>query len=499
MFRAFLLLFMLMLYANQPAAALERSTPEAQGISSRAILGFVDAAEDSIDALHSFMLLRGGKVVAEGWWYPYNPDSPHRLYSLSKSFTSTAVGLAVEEGLMSLDDLVLDHFPEEAPDEPDENLAAMRVRDLLRMNTGHLKEQADAFWSTERDTWAESFLAVPVGLKPGTHFVYNTGATYMAGLMVQRLTGGTLIDYLTPRLFAPLGIEGATWQSDDEGYNVGGWGLKVRTEDIARFGQLLLQRGMWDGQRLLPEWWVAEATALQTANGSDPDSDWDQGYGYQFWRCRYNAYRGDGAFGQYCIVMPDQDAVVAITAGVSDMQQVLDLVWDHLLPAMEHEALPPADNGPLAERLRGLSLAPQEGLSASALADKYSGRRFLFAPNERNLRAVTFAFGEEETLVTVEDASGVEHPIRIGHGAWVEGSTSFTSDHSQPIAASGAWSADGTYNARLCFYETPFRPLLTFRFAEDRLLFDMEYNVGFGETKWEELTATAQVDEGVGR
>jgi CubicO group peptidase (beta-lactamase class C family) len=168
-----------------------------------------------------FMLLRGGKVVAEGWWYPYNPDSPHRLYSLSKSFTSIAVGLAVEEGLMSLDDLVLDHFPEEAPAEPDENLAAIRVRDLLRMNTGHLKEQADAFWSTERDTWAESFLAVPVGLKPGTHFVYNTGATYMAGLMVQRLTGGTLIDYLTPRLFAPLGIEGATWQSDDEGYNVG--------------------------------------------------------------------------------------------------------------------------------------------------------------------------------------------------------------------------------------------------------------------------------------
>ena len=295
MFRAFLLLFILMLHANQPVAALERSTPEAQGISSRAILGFVDAAEDSINALHSFMLLRGGKVVAEGWWYPYNPDSPHRLYSLSKSFTSTAVGLAVEEGLMSLDDLVLDHFPEEAPAEPDENLASMRVRDLLRMNTGHLKEQADAFWSTERDTWAESFLAVPVGLKPGTHFVYNTGATYMAGLMVQRLTGGTLIDYLTPRLFAPLGIEGATWQSDDEGYNVGGWGLRIRTEDIARFGQLLLQRGMWDGRRLLPEWWVTEATALQTANGSDPDSDWDQGYGYQFWRCRHNAYRGDGA------------------------------------------------------------------------------------------------------------------------------------------------------------------------------------------------------------
>ncbi len=110
LFRAVLLLFMLMLHANQPAAALERSTPEALGISSRAILGFVDAAEGSIDALHSFMLLRGGKVVAEGWWYPYNPDSPHRLYSLSKSFTSTAVGLAVEEGLLSLDDLVLDHF-----------------------------------------------------------------------------------------------------------------------------------------------------------------------------------------------------------------------------------------------------------------------------------------------------------------------------------------------------------------------------------------------------
>ena len=150
----------------------------------------------------------------------------------------------------------------------------------------------------------------------------------MLSAMVQNATGETVLDYLRPRLFDPLGIENPTWASSPEGITLGGYGLSVRTEDIARFGQLYLRKGLWRGMQLVPADWVAEATARQVSNGSNPRSEWDQGYGYKFWRCRHNAYRADGAFGQYCIVLPDQDAVVAITSGVRDMQAVMNLVWD---------------------------------------------------------------------------------------------------------------------------------------------------------------------------
>jgi CubicO group peptidase (beta-lactamase class C family) len=247
-------------------ADLPRSTPEAQGIASAAILSFVDAAEKQIDALHSFMLVRHGHIVAEVWWSPYNAKSPHSLYSLSKSFTSTAVGLAVAEGKLSLDDEVLKFFPEDAPSQPSNNLKAMRVRDLLRMSTGHQIEPR----RTSDQPWTKSFLAHPVPFKPGTHFLYNTSGTYMLSAIVQKATGMTVLDYLKPRLFEPLGIEHPTWETSPQGITAGGYGLSIRTEDIARFGQLYLQKGKWQGKQLVPETWVKAATALQTSNGSNP-------------------------------------------------------------------------------------------------------------------------------------------------------------------------------------------------------------------------------------
>ena len=188
----------------------------------------------------------------------------------------------------------------------------MRLSDLLRMNTGQQAEPARK--STE--PWAKTFLAQPVPFKPGTHFLYNTSATYMLSAIVQKSVGETLFQYLKPRLFEPLGIEHPMWETSPQGITVGGYGLSVRTEDIARFGQLYLQKGTWRGKQLVPAAWIDAATARQTSNGSNPKSDWDQGYGYQFWRCRNGAYRGDGAFGQYCIVLPEQNAVIAITSGL---------------------------------------------------------------------------------------------------------------------------------------------------------------------------------------
>src|SRR5512142_1635943 len=176
------------------AAPLPRSEPEAQGVDSRALLGFLRELDSKLDAVHGFMLLRRGVVVAEGAWSPCRLDRPHMLYSLSKSFASTAVGFAVAEGRLSVEDSVLSFFPREAPASPSENLRAMRVRHLLSMNTGHEADTTNLVFPAADPFRA--FLALPVEREPGSHFVYNTAATFLLSAIVQRLTGRRLTDYL---------------------------------------------------------------------------------------------------------------------------------------------------------------------------------------------------------------------------------------------------------------------------------------------------------------
>jgi CubicO group peptidase (beta-lactamase class C family) len=458
-------------------------------MSSSAILGFVEDAEKKIDALHSLMVLRHGQVVAEGWWEPYRRDDPHVLFSLSKSFTSTGIGLAIAEGKLSLDDTVLSFFPEDAPATPSDNLKAMRVRDLLAMSTGHHAEDIASFSYTSTDpSLTRAFLALPVAHKPGTHFVYNTPASYMLSAIVQKVAGTPLVDYLRPRLFEPLGIRAARWDASPQGVSYGGFGLSVTTEDIARFGQLYLQRGEWDGKRILPADWVDAATSRQTSNGSNPTSDWDQGYGYQFWRCRHGVYRGDGAFGQYCIVMPRLDAVVAITSGVGDMQAVLNLVWEHLLPGMMPEPRAPdaATQARLAEKLTHLTLTPPAGRPSSATARRVSGRVYEMPKNDDGLEAVGVELGREPVLVVRTD--GHEHRVPFGLGEWRRGGalpmgSRLMNEPEYRVAASGAWTDDDTLTVRACFHETPFCATLGLRFAGDALVLDREMNVGFGPTK----------------
>jgi CubicO group peptidase (beta-lactamase class C family) len=385
--------------SNQPATrsqkfSLPRSSPEQQGISSADLLAFVEAADKEIDAMNSFMLVRHGHVVAEGWWGPYDSETPHILYSLSKSFTSTAVGLAISEGKLSLDDPVLKFFPEEAPAEPSNNLKAMRVRDLLRMSTGNQTEAPiRAGDPANKDSWTKIFLAHPVPFKPSTHFLYNSPGTYMLSAIVQKVTGMTVLDYLRPRLFEPLGFKDPRWITSPQGITAGAYGLSARTEEIARFGQLYLQKGMLNGKQLIPVAWVEQATSVQTANGSAPTSDWDQGYGFQFWRSRHNSYRGDGAFGQYCMVIPELDAVVAITSGVRNMQQVMNLVWDKLLPIMKPGRLPENASArkQLEARLSGLSVKFPSGQPSSPVAAKVSGKWFEVADNDRGIKAISFS------------------------------------------------------------------------------------------------------------
>jgi len=483
------------LRAEPMAGPLPRSAPETQGVSSDALLRFISAL-DQIDGLHGVVVLRHGQVIAEGWWKPYDAEHPHVLYSLSKSFTSSAVGFAVAEGKLSIDDPVLKFFPDDAPANPSDNLKAMRVRDLLMMSAGHQDEPPTG----PNEISAKSFLAWPVPHLPGTHFKYNTAATFMLSAIVQKVTGQTVLDYLRPRLFEPLGIEHPVWDTNFQGISLGGYGLRVRTEEIAKFGQLYLQHGNWHGEQLLPAEWVAMATSRQTSNGSNPDSDWNQGYGFQFWRCRHHAFRGDGAFGQYCVVMPEQDAVVAINSGVKNLPAVLNVIWDTLLPSLQTQALPanPEAVGKLADKLAHLEVSPAQGLATTPLSAKVLNRKFEFPANDQHLESLELAASDSgRTLILTVRVAGKEIAIPCGYQDWRKSRAPFFAGKlarfpDEPVAGTFAWPGEDTCAIKLCAFETPFHRMLNLKFDGDRLILDSELNVAFGSTKEPKLVGNVQ-------
>ncbi|WP_438445853.1 serine hydrolase domain-containing protein [Gorillibacterium sp. sgz5001074] len=465
---------------------LPRSTPEEQGVRSEAIQKLLEAIQANRIEVHSLMLLRHGHVIAEGWWSPYRPDEGHMLFSLSKSFTSTAIGLAREEGLLSLDDRVIDYFPEELPAEVSANLAEMRIRDLLTMGTGHDKEPP--FNRDGETNWARGFLSAAVEHRPGTRFVYNSGATYMLSAILHQVTGQPLLEYLEPRLFGPLGIKGAQWETCPRGIAAGGWGLMIQTEDIAKFGQLYLQRGIWNGKRLLPAGWTEEATAGQIRNGSEPDNDWTQGYGYQFWRCRHGAYRADGAFGQFCIVMPEQDAVAVFTSGTNVTHLLLSVLWSELLPGLAPEALPadPAAHGSLSGQLRELAYEPPAATEQVHPAGRrWEGGRYRLSPMPFGLETMAFRVSGREAELAVGTSSG-EQTLLLYEAEWRENQIYlFPPDRLQRVAASFRWIASDTLEITLRLVEGPFVQTITCSFSKDGETLEMtvDANVGFGPQK----------------
>ena len=321
---------------------LERVTPESVGIHSEGILEFIDLAESRGLELHSMMLLRHGKVCAEGWWKPYNPASPHMMFSFTKALTSTAIGFACQEGALSLDDRLSELFPDKMPENPSENLLACTVRDLLTMSCGH-ETEINTFDVNEPD-WIKNFLSHEFKYKPGTCFMYNTAGTNMLCAALKRRTGENLFEYLTPRLFEPLGMENIECFRLPDGIEMGGAGSRLKTEDMARFILFVSRHGKWEGKQLLNAEWFDMASANQVstispANNAD-NPDWRCGYGFQFWRCvPEHVFRADGAFGQYGVVFEDKDTVLILQSSSSDQQEQLTCAWEALLPAITDEPI----------------------------------------------------------------------------------------------------------------------------------------------------------------
>ncbi|MFC3746524.1 serine hydrolase domain-containing protein [Paenibacillus sp. GCM10012306] len=434
--------------------SLPRSQPEALGIDSKGIERFLAAISSSGVELHSFMLLRHGKVAAEGWWNPYSADLPHALYSVSKSFTSTAVGFAVQEKLLTVDDLIISFFPEDLPEKISPYLERLAIKHLLMMASGHTQDTIETMNQQPEGNWVKAFLGVPLEKEPGTHFLYNNGATYMVSAIIQKVSGQTVLDYLGPRLFAPLGIINPHWDTCPRGISAGGFGLSLTTEDIAKLGLLYLQQGVWNGERLLDEEWIQAATTKQIANGDNPDSDWNQGYGYQFWQCRHHAYRGDGFFGQFCLVMPEQQAVIAITGAQGDTQLVLNTIWDHLLPAMKPETL--AANEIEAERiavqLRELAILPPHGLDFSDNEELMNGKIYKFE-DPQGWISFSVAFTGNEAVITMVHKEN-SYTIRAGRSAWLAGRSNLIEETDLKVVSSFTWKDEDTFEYTIRFIET---------------------------------------------
>ncbi len=273
----------------------------------------------------------------------WTEDRPHHLFSMSKSYVSIAVGIAVDEGRFSIDDRVISFFPELVPDWVGEHTARMTVKDLLMMAAGisrpvlmngNIREPGSADPRAEKD-WAKVFLQTEPDMEPGKKFIYDSGCSYMLSRIIARATGQDMLDYLIPRLFGPLGIEDPVWDRCPLGYSLGGIGLRLKTADSLAFGQMLLQGGRWNGRRIVSEEWVREATTFKIAT-DDCGFFYDKslGYGYQFWMGREGSFRASWAYGQGCFVIPGRDAVITYNADTDEMQALLEGMWDILIPEL---------------------------------------------------------------------------------------------------------------------------------------------------------------------
>ena len=284
-----------------------------------------ESAIESLGVL-GIRVSQGGELIAQRSW---DEECRRNIYSASKSVTSCAVGFAVQEGLVKLSEKLVDAFPDDLPAHVGDCLAAATVRDLLTMCLG---QREAALMGGQRPLyaqrdWVKLSLALPFEDAPGTKFVYNNVGPYLAGVLVQRRAGCTLVDYLPPRLFHHMGIQRPTWETDPQGMTFGAGGLFWTLTELHAFGQFCLQRGAWNGRRLLDGDWIDQCASKQVDNGAD-------GYGYLFWRGANNSYRADGKYGQLSIVFPDRDAVISAVAECRQVEKLMDAIHAHLVPQL---------------------------------------------------------------------------------------------------------------------------------------------------------------------
>ncbi len=489
----------------------EHATPESVGISSDLILEYIDNLEKSETEMHGLMIMRHGKMITEGWWTPFGPNLRHGLQSHTKTYAATAVGIAYTEGLLKLDERLIDIFPEESPEDPSENLKLLTIRDVLCMGCG-----MDTMpWNSEH--WIRDFLHTPVNHKPGTTYMYNSTGSTMLGAIVRKKTGLGLHDYLTPRLFNKIGIDpdNLRWMCMADGMEVGGGGLYATTEDNFRLMKLYADGGVWEGERILAEDYVKLATTNQndsaTESINNPEaSDNFLGYGFQIWMCKpHRAYRADGAMGQFTIVLPDQDMEIAITetaVGAHWAQSTLNITWDFVEKIQGDTVLPEDEEAQdrLTRKLARLNIGNPACQPFSPLVKEISGQRYkvntgIFTPFGGNFMIGSKADGIDTFSLDFDNygflwnfvtKNGREEKIRFStNGVRFSNLLGKPDDLTQLYLGDAYWKEDNVLVMHGRWVETCIQDTYTLTFEGDKLKVDAGNNSAFRFGNPEPITA----------
>lgn len=458
-------------------------SPESMGISSAHILDFIKRTREACIEMHSFSVMRHDKILSQGWWKPYNPDTPHIMFSFSKSLTSTAIGFLVQEGKVTLDEKLADIFPEFMPENPSENLLKADVFSLLTMSCGHKDEiNGDEQFAPD---WIRHFLAHEFTYEPGTTFQYNTPGTNMLSAIVTKKTGLPLMEYLKPRLLTPLGMSDVKCVKLPDGTDFGGAGMYLTLKDMQLFGSFLLHRGVFNGQRLLNDEWFTLASEKEIETISEvynTDSDnWRMGYGFQFWRNTYpNSFRADGAYGQFDLIFPEKDMIITLNTASFYTNDLLHIVFDTIMKEVSDEALPedPAVYAKLQETLESLTVEPLWGVRNKDSEKKYSGLTYTtlgetksftdlcagsgrFYEDHQSLKSLTFDFSDSSLLLHVVQ-SDLDETLEIP----LNGKFSLQQFAGEAYGCSGRWENGHKLLVEVRHVRSVAGARLSFRFDE---------------------------------
>jgi CubicO group peptidase (beta-lactamase class C family) len=317
--------------AYWPTAAWRTSAPEAQGMDSQTLTQLLTTIQEQHLDFHSLLIIRNGYLVSETYFGVYQQDTRHELYSCTKSFVSTLIGIAIDKGYIDRTDRrIVDFFPEHTFADLDEQKEGMTLEDLLTMRSGLDWQEGDPVYGAmyRSPDWVQFVLDMPMAQPPGSGFNYCSGCSHVLSAILQKATGMNPRDFAEQYLFQPLGISNVQWDTDAAGIPIGGWGLQMTPRDMAKLGYLYLQDGEWDGQQILSARWVEDSTREHT------ETDGALGYGYQWWTYpSLAAYTALGRYGQMIFVIPEADLVIVATSAIEDHDALFLLIEEYILPA----------------------------------------------------------------------------------------------------------------------------------------------------------------------
>lgn len=468
---------------------LTRSSSDVDRALLEEFLG--EVSSEGID-LHSIMIFRDGVVAAEAWWWPYQASRLHFMHSATKSFTSTAVGIAIAEGHFGLHDPIVRFFPNSLPKNTSEYMEMMEVEHLLTQTSG-VPFVSGAKWRSISTSWIDEFFKLPVEFEPGSKFVYSSATSFMLSAIISATTGESLSSFLDKRFFAPIGMDNYRWDVGPEGINPGGNGLICRTSDFLKLGVIHLQEGMWHGAQLLDSEWVKLATTPKFGNL----------YGYHWWiGSDENSYFAFGAFGQFSVVFPDEGAVLSIT-GADDMfaTRLQPLIWKYFPAILRSRVTRTSGSDASDHRSMDLRLLPLVEATVSPTSEVVSGRTFLIEPNDQGIESLRLDF-DSSTCRMVVRIHKADHEILIGLTDWVESSTTIPGSalhhgyeplEGMRVVASGGWRDSSTFVTTWQFVESPFRDTVEINFDQNHLILDRSVNVNSGVTKLATVRGSVQM------